>query len=185
MRVFVAVCLESKVINKISEVLDQLAHHVAMPRRVRSENIHLTLKFLGDVDEHRIGAIGHALREAARPFSPFIINAKGLGVFPGLKRPQVLWVGVENHTLYSLTSALETGLEIIGFARDDRSFKPHLSVARWRHFRGSSAGLKREIERWKNHEFGLSTVQEIVLFQSMLSSDGAEYRALQVIGLRG
>lgn len=183
MRAFVAICIESKIIDEIFMVGGQVAGGVTGLRLVRPENIHLTLKFLGEVDEHRVASIDQALQEAARPFSPFIINAKGLGVFPGIKRPQVLWAGVEGHRLFALTSAIETSLEPIGFARDDRSFKPHLSIGRWRQFRGSSAALGREIERWKNHDFGTSTVREIVLFQSVLRSDGAEYRPLRVIGL--
>lgn len=183
MRAFVAVRIDPKVIDKISRVIDQLKDHIQGLRWVRRENIHLTLKFLGEVEEFRIESIGRALHEAARPFSRFTINAKGLGVFPGVKRPQVLWVGVESEPLQSLASAIETGLERVGFTHDNRSFKPHLSIARWRQFRGSSAGVGDEIERWKDHDFGTSRVDELVLFQSVLRSEGAEHRPLQTIGL--
>lgn len=183
MRAFVGVHIDPQTLDKISAVIRQLQDQLSGIRWIRQSSIHLTLKFLGEVDELRIEPIGRALQEAVGPFSRFTISAKGLGVFPGLKRPQVLWVGLEGSSLISLASAVETALEPFGFASEKRSFKPHLSIGRWRQYRDSSGSLSRELEHWKNYEFGKSAVNEVVLFESVLRPEGAVYRPLRKVAL--
>jgi 2'-5' RNA ligase len=183
MRAFVAVHIDSRTLEKISAVIRQLQDQLSGIRWIRQSNIHLTLKFLGEVDEPRIEPLGRALEQAVGPFSRFTISAKGLGVFPGLKRPQVLWVGLEGSSLIPLASAVEAALKPFGFASERRSFKPHLSIGRWRQFRDSSGSLTRGLEPWKNYEFGKSAVNEVVLFESVLRPEGAVYRPLRTIAL--
>ena len=183
-RAFIGVRIAPETMGKIAEAVIQLKQRVSGIRWIAQENVHLTLKFLGQIDETRIEPIGQALQDALRPFSRFTINAKGLGVFPEIKRPQVLWVGLTGDSLSPLASAIDNALEPLGFAKETRAFRPHLSIGRWRRFRGSSARLGNEIERWKDYEFGESSVAEVVLFQSVLRPEGALYRALQVVTLR-
>jgi RNA 2',3'-cyclic 3'-phosphodiesterase len=182
-RAFIAISLDSKTVDKICDAMFQLKGQILGVRWIAKENIHLTLKFLGPIEEQSIEPISRALEGAVRPFSRFTINAKGLGVFPGIKRPRILWVGLEGGAVAALASAVESALEPLGFAPEARSFKPHLTVGRWRNFEGSATRLGREIEKWKSYEFGESKVQEVTLFQSVLKPDGAVYYSLKSIAL--
>lgn len=152
-------------------------------RWVARENLHFTLKFLGSVAGEKVGPIMEALEQPVRAVRRFSVAARGVGVFPDPRRPRVLWVGLEGEALAGLASGVERALEPLGFARERRSFRPHLTIGRWRDSGNSLGGLGREIESWKEREFGASWVEEVVLFQSVLEPEGAVYSALGVIPL--
>lgn len=180
-RAFIAVGIDPKTVERISEATDQLKPSIAGIRWVPLTNLHLTVKFLGDVEETTIDLIARALRQHIAPFPRFTINAKGLGVFPDVKRPQVLWVGLEGIHLAELASTVETALKPLGFEPEKRGFKPHLTIGRWRERDKSTAKFIAELERWAGYEFGKSEVRNIILFQSMLRPEGAIHRPLEKI----
>jgi len=182
-RAFVAVDLEPQTVQQIAEAIDQLRPRTPGIRWLPPANFHLTLKFLGDVDEAKVESIAAALERELCPFSCFTINAKGLGVFPDLKRPRILWVGLVGGELNALASRVEKALAPFGFAAERRAFTPHLTVGRWREFKGSPKELGDEIVKWQGHDFGRSNVDEVVLFQSVLKPDGAVYRPLKTVAL--
>jgi RNA 2',3'-cyclic 3'-phosphodiesterase len=180
-RAFIAVGIDPKTVERISEATDQLKPSIAGIRWAPLTNLHLTVKFLGDVEETTIDPIARALRQHIAPFPRFTINAKGLGVFPDVKRPQVLWVGLEGIHLAELASTVETALKALGFEPEKRGFKPHLTIGRWRQRDKSTAKFIAELERWAGYEFGKSEVRNIILFQSMLRPEGAIHRPLEKI----
>jgi len=182
-RAFVAVDLEPQTIQQIAEAIAQLRPRMPGIRWLPPTNFHLTLKFLGDIDEAKVAPIAAALESDLYPFSCFTINAKGLGVFPDLKRPRILWVGLVGGELNALASRVEKALAPFGFAPERRAFTPHLTVGRWRQFSGSPKKLGDEIEKWQGHDFGRSNVDEVVLFQSVLKPEGAVYRPLKTVAL--
>jgi RNA 2',3'-cyclic 3'-phosphodiesterase len=182
-RAFIAIEIDSQTVKNISEPLAQLKPRIPDIRWVPPANFHFTLKFLGAVDETKIDPITVALERELHPFPRFTINAKGLGVFPDVKRPRVLWVGLEGQELIALALRVETALVPLGFAAEKREPRPHLTIGRWRHFDGSSRKLAADLESWKNHEFGESTVAEVVFFQSVLKQAGAVYHRLKVVVL--
>jgi len=182
-RAFIAVDIDPQIVERISKAVDQLKLGIAGVRWAPLTNLHLTLKFLGDVEEATVDPIARALRQHIAPFPRFTINAKGLGVFPDVRRPQVLWVGLEGIHLVELASAIETALKTLGFASEKRGFKPHLTIGRWRQRAKSAAKFVAELERWKGHAFGTSEVRNIILFQSMLRPEGAIHRPLEKIVL--
>jgi 2'-5' RNA ligase len=182
-RAFVAVDLEPQTVQRIAEAIDRLRPRIPGIRWLPPANFHLTLKFLGDVDEAKIEPIATALEREFCPFSCFTINAKGLGVFPDLKRPRILWVGLVGDELNALASRVEKALIPFGFAAERRAFTPHLTVGRWREFNGSSKELGNEVEKWQGHDFGRSNVDEVILFQSVLKPEGAVYRRLKTVAL--
>ena len=182
-RAFVAVELEPQTVQKIAAVIVQLRPRMPGIRWLPPANFHLTLKFLGDVDEAKVAPIAAALERELYPFSCFTINAKGLGVFPDLKRPRILWVGLVGGELNALASTVEKALVPFGFAAERRTFAPHLTVGRCRQFDGSPKELGDEIEKWQGHDFGRSNVDEVILFQSVLKPEGAVYRPLKVVAL--
>jgi 2'-5' RNA ligase len=168
----------------MSDLAAELEVSIPGIRWVRAENLHLTLKFLGPVGEGRIEAVAGSLNEAFQDFPRFAIHAKGLGVFPDVRRARVLWVGLHGDGLETLASRIETALELLDFARETRPFAPHLTIGRWRQYDGSPAKLRQELERWKEREFGSSPVGQVFLFQSVLHRQGAIYRPLKIFPLK-
>ena len=182
-RAFVGVRIDPNVVQKISEAQSQLKRSLIGIRWVGRENLHFTLKFLGAVKEEKVAPIANGLEQALRAIPRFSIIGRGIGVFPDIRRARVLWVGLEGKTLGSLAMEVETALEPIGFAREKRDFRPHLTIGRWRDLSTQSEKLKQEIERWKDYDFGESWVEEVVFFQSVLKPEGAVYSPLHVISL--
>jgi len=182
-RAFVAVELEPQTVQKIAAVIVQLRPRIPGVRWLPPANFHLTLKFLGDIEEAKVAPIAAALERDLYPFSCFTINAKGLGVFPDLKRPRILWVGLVGGELNALASTAEKALVPFGFAAEKKTFTPHLTIGRWRQFNGSPKELGDEIEKWRGDNFGRSNVDEVVLFQSVLKPEGAVYRPLKTVAL--
>src|SRR5207245_8854536 len=105
-------------IERIANVISQLKPRMPGVRWVAKGNLHFTLKFLGQIDDARIEPIGRALELAVRPFPRFTINAKGLGVFSNVKRPQVLWVGLEGRDLIPLALRVQCALGRLGFSTE-------------------------------------------------------------------
>jgi len=181
-RAFIGVQIAPEVRARISAAIAELAPKISGIRWVREENFHFTLKFLGLIEEPQVEPISNTFSQAIQPFRRFTINAKGLGVFPDSKKARVLWVGLEGNDLTALAKSVETVLEPFGFPRENRIFRPHLTVGRWRHPMGSQE-LGDKLKRWKNCEFGASAVDQVVFFQSVLKSEGAVYRPLKTVPL--
>ncbi len=182
-RAFVGVRIDPKMTQKISEVQSQLKRSLMGIRWVVQENLHFTLKFLGAVEEEKITSVIKAVGQAVCSAQPFSLTAGGIGVFPDIRKPRVLWVGLEAQGLQTLSQEVEAALEPLGFAPEKRGFKPHLTIGRWRNFAAKAQRLKEEIDHWKDQDFGQSTVEEVVIFQSILKPNGAVYSPLRVIAL--
>lgn len=144
----------------------------------RVENIHLTLKFFGNVALDRIPKISAAASRVAKEFSSFPIGVGITGVFPRPSRPQVLWIGVSDSIskLSGLQRRLEEECEIEGFEKEDRAFRPHLTLARMR----KPEGAKRLAEAHLQMQFYPAEIPltEFVVFRSELSSKGSRYTAI-------
>jgi len=149
----------------------------------RPASIHLTLKFLGEVDEGRIEEIGRALEGAAFSTPPFTVTANRVGAFPSLKAPRVIWAGIEDSAeLAALQKRIDEALSTLGFEPEQRAFRPHLTICR---VKSPSEGraLGRTIsetapeldERW--------TAASFALYRSVLGSGGARYTVLKRIEL--
>ena len=182
-RAFVGVWIDPNVAEKISAVQTQLKRKLPGIRWVGRENLHFTLKFLGPIAEAKSELITEALEGALRLFPRFPILARGIGVFPDIRRARVLWVGLEGQSLATLAAKVETALEPVGFEREKRGFKPHLTIGRWRSFDGRPELLRDELENRKGYDFGQSWVGEVVFFQSILRAEGVVYSPLRVIRL--
>lgn len=182
-RTFIAVTLDSKVIEKIADASTQLNPEITGVRWVAPTNFHLTLKFLGGIDEAMVEPIEARLREQLTLFPRFTINAKGLGVFPSPKRPRVLWVGLTGDRLIALASRVESALQPLGFTPETREFTPHLTIGRWRQTALTSKSLNRQLENWRAYDFGISLVESVSLIQSVLKSEGASYNRLARVPL--
>ena len=182
-RAFIAVDLDDPVIEKVCNVVEILKPRITEIRWLRKENLHLTLKFLGNIAESQVEPITAALRHPLGLFSPCTISAKGLGVFPDFRRPKILWVGLTGDQLVQLAAEIESALMPIGFTPENRAFTPHLTIGRWREGSRPVKNLRQEIDSLNDFEFGACAVRQIVLFQSVLKPEGASYSELRTIQL--
>jgi 2'-5' RNA ligase len=147
-------------------------------RWTEPEGIHLTLKFLGEVPDPRVKEVCGRLKNLG-PFEAFIMQLKGFGFFPDARRPRVLWVGVETlSSLSRLAEQIEEAMQGIGFARENRAFRPHLTLARFRVPRPQPA-LEALFVQQQAQELGNFEASEFYLFESKLSPQGAEYRMVE------
>src|SRR5215510_12914936 len=182
-RAFIAVEIDPQIVRQISVTVADLKPRIPGIRWVPQTNLHFTIKFLGNIKDSKIEPIAQALELALHPFPRFTINAKGLGVFPDLKRPRVLWIRLEGKELSKLASKVETALEPLGFGPEKRDFKPHLTVGRWRQLDRPSRELREELERWKGHALGEYTEQQVIFFQTDLKREQHIYHSLKFVYL--
>ena len=184
-RSFLAIELPKPILKKIEEVQADLRAAHADVRWVSPEKIHLTLKFFGSIEESRIDSIFKSIEESVRSTSPFSLEVRGVGAFPSMKSPRVIWLGLENgQSLTSLQKQIETQLEKIGFQSEDRPFHPHLTLGRTKSSRGKNELVGR-MEKHREEEFGDLQVERVILFKSDLKPSGPIYTALGDLKLGG
>jgi 2'-5' RNA ligase len=176
-RVFLAIELPAPVRLKLIEHIDRLRELVpdAHASWLREDNLHLTLKFLGDVPVLNLEAVAQAAQRAANAVTPFEVLVSGCGAFPPRGQPRVLWVGIKDLTgqLASLHSALADECAKANLRREERPFHPHLTIARIRkpHHARNLAAVHQEAG------FDAVTVRasELVMIRSELRSEGARH----------
>ena len=175
-RAFIAIKLPDEIVAAIRKVQDQIKSSGVKIRWVRPENIHLTLKFLGDINERDIDQIHTAMIDAVKGYSPISLSGKGVGVFPNLRRPKVMWVGLggESGRLIQLQETLDSQLKKIGFSKEKRAFKGHLTMGRVKG-RIDTKKLTATLQEMSEFESEPFSAGEIVLFQSDLRPSGAVY----------
>jgi RNA 2',3'-cyclic 3'-phosphodiesterase len=176
-RLFVALEIPSTVRENLAALVDSLRRISKGPRWVRAENLHVTLKFLGEVAEAKVGAIRNALREIHSE-QVVTLNFRGLGFFPNEKHPRVFWAGIEaSPNLKTLAAEIDSRLEKSGIRREQRPFSPHLTLARFERPVLSDA-LHKAIAANRELDSGSLRTSEFHLIQSELKPSGAEYTTL-------
>lgn len=175
MRAFLAFEVSSEVRDKLMEVEEEMRQTRADLKLVEKENLHFTVKFLGEVPESVVGDIDR--RIGALRLRRIEVSVRGLGAFPDLRRPRVLWAGVAPHDLAAVTSAGQQvidALEGIG-ETDERGFHPHVTLGRVRSPRNLEA-LTSLMREGSGREFGRSPIASLKLMSSSLTPSGATYR---------
>ncbi len=183
-RAFVAVRLPEALRRRLAELQKNLKSVLPDVRWVPPENIHLTLKFLGNTGPEALPSFEEALSAVAASRVPFEAAVEGIGVFPERRRPRVIWAGITagQEEIRSLAGAVEQETARLGIARENRRFHPHLTIGRFR----KPAGGIGEIPGIDLQEpLGSFPVDVIGLFQSDLRPDGARYRLLGRYPLAG
>lgn len=176
-RAFIAVTLAEPVIEEIAKIYSILQETRADIRWARLEGLHVTLKFLGDLNRNQIEPVLEVLRETAHGYRPLQVMAQGVGTFPNLCRPRVVWVGLRGQGLATLNAELESALMPLDFPPDAREFTPHLTLGRVRSLRGWERMLP-VIQEHAHTVFGESTIHHMTLYRSDLRPEGAVYTPL-------
>jgi 2'-5' RNA ligase len=179
-RAFIAIPMSDEIREGILAVGRRLSSTGIRATWVKAGAIHLTLKFLGDVDLDRTMEITSALEEAAEGVGPFTIRVRDLGAFPNGRRPRVVWAGVDEDTgaLIRLVENIEDRLSLLGFKKEGRRYHPHITVGR---VRGAPKDLSTHLA--EPFETADQEVGEFVLFQSELHPSGAIHTPLSRVSL--
>lgn len=179
-RAFVAANLDPNLKAALARVQDRLKATRADVGWVRPENLHLTLKFLGQVEEGRLDTIGKAVAHAATGCGPVHLVFQGLGAFPRPREARVVWIGLSHgaEALAALQARIEAGLESLGFAREARPFTAHLTLGR---VQGPAhrEQLARTLTEATTEALGEMVLDRIELMRSNPSAAGTRYSILQ------
>jgi len=190
MRTFVAVRLPVEIREALHaaslRLRDQPGGKAA--RWVQAENIHLTLKFLGDVDNRRLGEVCDAVTEVCAGFPSFEMAVSGLGCFPNTAHPRIVWAGVSRgtHELIHLATSMDIALNRLGFAREIRPFDAHITLGRAdrRATRAELVSLGHTIAGQSGCLYGSMTVTRVSLVKSDLRPTGSVYTDITTAALR-
>lgn len=185
MRLFVALNLPVEVRDRLAAAEDRLRRAQADVSWVRPENVHVTLKFLGETEAKRLERIRPALHEVARAGAPFAMGVSGVGSFGG-RVPRVVWVGVGEGAdpLTQLAGRIEAALARVGVPKERRGFTAHLTLGRVRSARNADA-LVAALQELHGEAFGALTATRFDLMQSELRPTGSVYTVLEEFPLGG
>ena len=177
MRLFVALEIPITTRENLATLIASLRAITRGPRWVRPDNLHVTLKFLGEVAEDQLAAVETALGRI-RSDRALTLEFRGLGFFPNEKKPRVFWAGIEaSANLQTLVADIEGAVEKCGIPREKREFSPHLTLAR---LEGSlPEALRKTIAESAQRQFGSLRTGALHLIQSKLKPSGAEYTTLK------
>jgi 2'-5' RNA ligase len=186
-RTFVAVNIDSAVRERVARLVDRFRAAGADVKWVASPNLHITLKFLGDVDAKEIHRVCEAVQKAVADAPPFEFEIRGAGAFPKASRPRTVWLGVAQgrEELIDLNKRIEPALEKLGFRREARRFQPHLTIGRVRRGGPAVAELGQLIGEQADVEVGATKVGEVIVYSSQLDRAGPTYEALARAPLGG
>jgi 2'-5' RNA ligase len=182
MRLFVAIDLDENVIGRLSSVQERLRSGDFDLKLVEAENLHLTLKFLGDVQESQLGNVEKLVSEAVNGFHQFTLSFHGIGYFGRGDRMSVIWAGVkEVKEFVSLAKEIDRKLSFI--RKDEHEPSPHLTIARVRSGRNTDR-LSHEVDSLRDVKVGEVRVKEIKLKKSVLTPQGPIYSDVKVFQLK-
>ncbi len=176
MRTFIGIDLPIEIKENLKELIEKLKK-IKEAKPVKVENLHITLKFLGEIEEEKIEKIKEKLEICAKNFNSANVEIKGIGVFPSEKRLRVLWVGTEdNGYLKKLNNKIEEAMEEFGFERE-REFVSHITIARFKSI--PNLNLIREIlEKYNSFSFGKFKIVNFNLYESKLMPEGPIYKVI-------
>jgi 2'-5' RNA ligase len=177
-RLFVAISLSAELRASFSGLLQELRPLAPLAKFVPTENLHLTLKFLGEVPQAKLDDVRSVL-STIRCERPIALEFRALAFFPNERRPKVLWVDVESTaSLKSLAADIDRAMHTLGFPLETRAFTPHLTLARF-YKPGVPANLRMAVTENGSRSFGSLTTGDFHLIESKLKPSGAEYNLLE------
>lgn len=183
MRTFVALEIPEDSLQKIGiiqkSIQNRIHSHVSW---VKPESMHITLKFIGEIDNKRIEDLKMHINDLCEKINPFQIDMKGFGCFPSIRNPKILWLGfVENQAMKTLAEEIEIACLNTGIPVEDRSFSPHLTLGRVKSSLSSAEieFIRSMIDSQKKELYTQWIGSQVVLFQSKLEQSGPVYTPLE------
>lgn len=178
LRLFIAIDIPEQIKEEISDLIEILKKYDADVKWIQPDNLHLTLKFLGETSDTLPEKIRESLLPIVSSYEPFFISIRSTGVFPHEKHPRVLWIGiVDSDRLQSLKGDIDQKLSSVGFPMDDKNFHPHLTLGRVRSNKGMLS-LMKDFRMFHEKFFGDCIVDRIKLMKSDLKPKGPVYTCL-------
>lgn len=177
-RAFLAIELEDELRHKIYEIEKEFKKIDAKIKYVEERNLHITLKFFGEIDLEGLDKISEKIEDVLSNYKEFGINLKGCGAFPSKDYIKVLWIGTQdNKILNELHEDLDKELESLGFDKDE-NFSTHVTFGRMKSEKNKDA-VRDEIEKYENHEIGPMNIKKIILMKSTLTAEGPVYNKIK------
>lgn len=182
-RAFIAINISPEIARNLDAIISELQQQLkGVPIRwVPVENVHITLKFLGDVSESNLGLLKEMLDIEATRHAPLEISAGELGAFPSIRRPRVLWVNVQAPPeLVVLQRGIDNETSRLGYDREERPFSPHLTIGRVSRNANSrdARRISEVLESYKVGYIGAARIREVILYRSDLHPSGAVYTSV-------
>lgn len=179
MRSFIAIELSDQIRESLAQIQSHLKYSGADVKWVQKDNIHLTLKFLGEIDENKSQQIKAILDEIGKTTEPFDMGIKDIGAFPKIDYPRVVWVGLDKGAAESkiLAQSLDDALSKIGFQKETRPFAAHLTLGRVRSPKNKEA-LKEKITQYAVRSTLYERANHVTLYKSTLTPTGSIYTKL-------
>ncbi len=188
-RTFIAVELSPRVITRAGNLMDELRAIGAEVNWVHPQQMHLTLKFLGDVSDTETPDICRVVKEVADEFEPFEIVCRGAGAFPNARDPRTLWIGIQDGAdeLKRLQAAIDDAFKSqLGYGKEQRAFHPHITLGRIKHIPPEKhSELTELLEKHAHFDADLAIIDEVVTFASFLGRGGPQHDPLDHAELRG
>lgn len=184
-RTFIAVAIDDRTAARAAAIIERLRSAGADVNWVAPRNLHVTLKFLGDVRNELLPAVAEAVREAAQRVPPFSLELRGVGAFPQLDRPRTIWLGAGQggDAMQRLAETVEQSLRPLGFAPEARGFTTHLTIGRVRRPSAALRSLSELMRRQSDQTVGIVSVEQVIVMASTLTPRGPIYEALARIPL--
>lgn len=186
-RIFIAVEISSRSVPQIEKLIYRFVAAGADVKWVESGLFHITLKFLGDVEQTDIVEVCRAVQKAVQDIPPFEIRVMGAGAFPNTKMPRTIWLGLDQGTeeLTTLFQAVEKAMVAIGFAPEIKQFAAHVTLGRIRKPNAALKDLGELIEQAPRYDAGKSYITQVDVMASELTRKGPIYSVLAVCPLKG
>ncbi len=187
LRSFIAIDPSAEVAVRLAEAIDRMRQGSGGIRWMREDQFHLTLRFLGSVEEEGLETIASRLEELSRKFSPLALEVRGIGFFPSPDRPRIVWAGIvgETEPLAALYEGVELAVQgLTPVSKEARVFRPHITIGRV-HEPHKRYGMQRILSIGEVAEFGPFTADQLLLYKSDLTPKGARYTKLQTFKLGG
>jgi RNA 2',3'-cyclic 3'-phosphodiesterase len=187
MRTFVAVDVSPEVKDRAAQVIAECGRLGIDAKWVASENMHITLQFLGNVRENDLASICRSLERSISTFPPFDVTCRGVGAFPRPERPRILWLGMTagREELIALQGEVEKALGHLGFRGEARQFEPHLTLGRLRADLSGTREIADFVARHADLEGSAFDVSEVVVYSSERHPAGPRYEVVGRIELAG
>jgi 2'-5' RNA ligase len=187
-KIFIALNLGIAPTRAVAEVVEAVRREVAplgwRVAWVPAANLHVTVKYLGWTRPETVEAIADRLRKLVGGRAPVELRARGLGAFPGPSSPRVIWVGLDGDlaALERLAADVDAAMSELGFTKEERAFRAHVTIGRVKEGKGS---LTEIIAKYADRDCGTSTIRELVVYESKVRAQGAEYLARARVPLGG